>query len=81
MVLPSSSVEAATRAVSSLHILVFPSFSLDQTRTIASQWEKYKKRFENLLIAVNVTNDNQKLALLPNYVGEECYDTCQKTSS
>ena len=27
------------------------------------------------MIALNVTNDSQKLALLLNYVGEECYDT------
>ena len=26
------------------------------------------------MIALNVTNDSQKLALLLNYVGEECYD-------
>ena len=74
MTLPSSSDEAATRAVSSLHIPVFPSFSLDETTTTATQWVKYKKRFENLLIALNVTNDSQKLALLLNYVVEECYD-------
>ena len=76
MTLPSSSDEAATRLVLSLHIPVFPSFSLDGTTTIATQWETYKKRFENLLIALNVTNDSQELALLLNYLGEECYDIC-----
>ena len=67
----SSSIEATTRAVSSLHIPAFPSFSLDETTTIATQWVKYKKRFENLLIALNVAKDSQKLVLLLNYVGEE----------
>ena len=74
MTLRSSSIEAATRAVSSLHIQAFPSFSLDQTTTIATQWVKYKKRIENIFIDPNGTNDSQKLPLLLNYVGEECYD-------
>ena len=76
MTLPSSSDEAVTRLFLSLHIPMFPSFSLDETTTIATQWEIYKKRFENLLIALNVTNDSQELALLLNYLGEECYDIC-----
>ena len=67
----SSSIEATTRAVSSLHIPAFPSFSLDKTTTVATQWVKYKKRFENLLIALNVAKDSQKLVLLFNYVVEE----------
>ena len=74
MTLWSSSVEAATRVVSNLHIPAFPSFSLDETTAIATRLVKCKKGFENLLIALNVTNDSQKLALLLNYVGEECYD-------
>ena len=74
MTFPSSSLEAATRAVSSFHIPAFPSFSLDKTTTTATRWEKYKKRFENLLKALNVTNDRQKLAFLLNYLGEEFYD-------
>ena len=40
----------------------------------ATRWVKYRKRFENELIALNVTNGSQKLPLLLNYVGEECYD-------
>ena len=40
----------------------------------ATRWVKYRKRFENVLIALNVTNGSQKLPLLLNYVGEECYD-------
>ena len=74
MTLCSSSVEAATRAVSSLHIPAFPSFSLDETTAIATQWVKYKKSIENIFVDLNVTNDSQKLRLLLNYVGEECYD-------
>ena len=74
MTLPSSSVEAATRAESSLQIPTFPSFSLDETTMIATRWGKYKKTFDNLLIALNVTNDSRKLPLSLNYVGEECYE-------
>ena len=73
MTLLSSSIEAATRAVSNLHIPVFPLFLLDETATIATRWGKYKKRFESLLIPLNVTNDSQKLFFILNYVGEECY--------
>ena len=42
--------------------------------TIATRWTKFKKRFENLCIALTITDDKQKLALLLNYVGEEVFD-------
>ena len=51
----------------------FPSFDTDVT-TIATRWTKYKKRFQNLCVTLNITEDKQKLALLLNYVGEEVYD-------
>ena len=38
------------------------------------RWKKYKKRFLNLCVALNIQDDKQKLALLLNYVGEELYD-------
>ena len=60
-----SSVEAATRAVNL--------FQLDETTTIATRWEKYKKRFEKLLIGFYATKDSQKLTLSLNYIGEEYY--------
>jgi hypothetical protein len=61
-------------AVSTLNMPSFPSFDTDDVTTIATRWTKYKKRFQNLCVAVNVTEDKQKLALLLNYVGEEVYD-------
>ena len=61
-------------AVANLNIPTFPSFDLDDHTTTATRWEKYKKRFLNLCVALNVQDDKQKLALLLNYVGEELYD-------
>ena len=61
-------------AVSTLNMPSFPSFDTDDVTTIATRWTKYKKRFQNLCVALNITEDKQKLALLLNYVGEEVYD-------
>ena len=36
--------------------------------------EEIQQRFENLVIALSVTKDNQKKALLLNYTGEEAYE-------
>ena len=41
---------------------------------ITTPWGKYKKRFENFLRALNVTNDIEKLALLLNSVRKVCYE-------
>lgn len=36
--------------------------------------EKYKKRFENLVLALNVQDGVHKKDLLLNYFGDEAYD-------
>lgn len=36
--------------------------------------EKYKKRFENLVLALNVQDGVHKKDLLLNYLGDEAYD-------
>ena len=36
--------------------------------------EKYRQRFKNLVIAINVTDNKQKKALLLNYISEETYE-------
>ena len=58
----------------SLNIPSFPKFDLDEYNTISTRWEKYKKRFLNLCVALNVEEEKQKLALFLNYIGEEAYD-------
>ena len=43
--------------------LTLPSFrvlTLDDYTTISTRWKKYKRRFENLVIALNVTDDRKK---------------------
>lgn len=52
----------------------FPQFDVEEFSTVAIRWTKYKKRFENLCIALNVSNDRQKLAMLMNYAGERVND-------
>lgn len=61
-------------AISTLNLPTFPKFDTDDFTTISTRWEKYKKRFLNLCVALNVEEDKQKLALLLNYIGEEAYD-------
>ena len=61
-------------AISTINLPPFPKFDLDDTTTISTRRLKYKKRFVNLCIALNVQDQKQKLAMLLTYVGEEVYD-------
>ena len=67
-------IYSITVAIVSLTLATFSVFTLDDYTIISTYWKKYKWRFENLVIAVNVRDDNQKKALLLNYIGEEAYE-------
>ena len=47
----------------------FPAFDLQGD--LSQGWRKYVSRFENLLLAMNITNAIRKKAMLLHYVGEE----------
>ena len=68
-------------AIANLILPSFPVFTLDDYTTISARWKKYKQRFENLVVALNVTDDRQKNALLPNYIGEEAYEVYENLTS
>ncbi|XP_028416349.1 uncharacterized protein LOC114540276 [Dendronephthya gigantea] len=53
---------------------VFPEFNLRDPSNLAARWEKYLKRFNNLMTAMNITDAGRKRALLLHYVGEEVND-------
>ena len=48
---------------------------------IIQQFLKYKRKFENLVVALNVTDDRQKKALLLNYIGQEAYKVYENLTS
>ena len=53
----------------------FPCFDLNSDVTnLGSRWEKYIRRFKNLLVAIDVKDDARKKALLLHYVGEKVQD-------
>ncbi|XP_064485116.1 uncharacterized protein LOC135397437 [Ornithodoros turicata] len=54
----------------------FPTFDLRAAddNNIGLEWAKWVERFENFLIACNITEAQRKKALLLHYVGEEIYD-------
>ena len=64
--------------------LTLPSYQVvklaDYTIT-STRRKKYKWRFENLVIASNVTDDKQKKALLLNYIGEEAYEVYENVTT
>ena len=68
-------------ATSNLMLPAFPPFSLDEYSTISTRWRKYVKRFENLVLALNVQDGAQKKALLLNYLGDEAYDVYENVST
>ena len=53
---------------------VFPEFNLRDQSNLAARWEKYLKRFNNLMTAMNITDASRKRALLLHYVGKEVND-------
>ena len=59
----------------------FPPFTLDEYGTISTRWRKYKKRFENLVLALNVHDGAQRKTLLLNYLGDEAYDVYESLST
>ena len=59
-------IYSITVAIVSLTLATFSVFTLDDYTIISTYWKRYKWRFENLVIAVNVRDDNQKKALLLN---------------
>ena len=61
-------------AAVSVSLPAFPQFDVEEFSTVAVRWTKYKKRFENLCIALNVSNDKQKLAMMLTYAGERVND-------
>ena len=57
-----------TRAMASLP--PSPSFNVEDDPTATGQrWIKWKKRFENFLLAMNIEDATRKRALLLHYIG------------
>ena len=48
----------------------FTAFDL-QAGDLSREWRKYAARFENMLLAMDITNATRKKAMLLHYVGEE----------
>ena len=63
---------------------VFPEFDVSETSTQATRWTKWLSRFQNLVVAMNVTDKTRQWALLLHYVGEatnEIFDTLPNTTA
>ena len=46
--------------IANLTLPSFPVFTIGDDLTVSNCWKKYKRRFENLVIALNVTDDRKK---------------------
>ncbi|KAJ8038564.1 hypothetical protein HOLleu_16023 [Holothuria leucospilota] len=66
----------------SINLPSLPTFQLHAGNT-AVRWDKYIRRLENMFIALNVVNDEQKRALLLHYAGEvmDVFDTLTITGT
>ena len=63
-----------TRAMAS-SLSPFPSFNIEDDPTATGQrWTKWKKRFENFLLAMNIEDATRKRALLLHYIGSSAFD-------
>ena len=60
----------------------FPLFAVDDQDTLGIRWPKWFSRFENLLLALNITNEARKKAMLLYYLNEPAlniYETLPNT--
>ena len=61
---------------------VFPSFDAEIDRPdVATRWTKWLARLENLFVALYITDDKRKQALLLHYAGEQVHDIFDAESS
>jgi hypothetical protein len=51
-----------------------PEFDVEDPSNLAVRWEKYLKRFNNLVTAMNLRDAGRKRPLLLHYVGERVND-------
>ena len=49
----------------------FPPFDLSDKNTVGVRWQKWVRRFENLMTGMNITNAVRKMALMSHYAGVE----------
>ena len=53
----------------------FPPFNVEDDPTATGQrWTKWKKRFENFLLAMDIDDETRKRALLLHYIGSSAID-------
>ena len=60
----------------------FPPFDIDTDPTsVGITWKKWIQRFDNLLVALDVSDEHRKKALLLYYGGKELHDIYDTISS
>ena len=52
----------------------FPPFDLSDRNTMGVRWQKWVRRFENLMTGMNITDAARKKELMSHYAGEEVDD-------
>ena len=52
----------------------FPPFDLPYRNTVGVRWQKWVRRFVNLMTGMNITNATRKKALMSHYAGEKVDD-------
>ena len=49
----------------------------DDPTSVAQRWKRWSDRFDNLMTAMNITDNNRKKALLLHFAGESVYAVFQ----
>ena len=52
----------------------FPQFDVKDQSNLAVRWEKYLKRFKNLMTTMKITDPTRQRALLLHYIGKDVND-------
>ena len=52
----------------------FPEFDVNEQASLSPRWSKWLDRFENFLLALNITDPSRRKAMLLHYSGEGVYE-------
>ena len=52
----------------------FPKFDVADQSSVGQRWKKWVQRFENFVLAMGITRDDRKRAMMLHYSGEDVYN-------
>ena len=75
-------LKLAVKMASATALPVFPAFTYrDDELSAGLRWSKYLTKFENLMVAMDINDEERKKALLIHYAGDEVFDLLETVTN